>query len=282
MTDIIVSELRIHPIKGLKRTMLDVMDITTTGPLNDRRFMLIDENNQFLTQRTYPMLATIDVTVEGDEFSLVVPGETLLTFRSNDSESDLIEATIWKDTVTVVEISRKASKLVSDYMQTPCRLVGMAQNHNRLVSQKYSRTGSEEVLFADGFPFLLISQASLDELNGRLEAPVPMDRFRPNIVVTGCVPFQEDQWETIQIGDILFDLVKPCGRCIVTTIDQETGLKDTEKSKNPLKVLARYRNTENGILFGQNMIHRSTGSLTLGQSVTVVRKRESNFLTPLH
>jgi uncharacterized protein YcbX len=271
VTSITISELRIHPIKGLKRTMLDSMEIGKTGPVNDRRFMIIDDNNLFMTQRTHPMMATIDVQVGKDEFYLLVPGQAPLTFRAQ--ETDFIEAIIWKDKVEVVEVSSQASRLLSDFLQTSCRLVGMAQNHKRFVSEKYSKSG--EVLFADGYPFLLISEASLADLNGRLDAPVPMDRFRPNIVISGCAPFEEDQWDTIQIGDIVFDLVKPCSRCIVTTVDQETGLRDKEKGRNPLKALARYRNTEKGILFGQNMVHRSGGALSLGQPLTVLNPNPS-------
>lgn len=270
---ITVSELRIHPIKSLKRTQLDTMEIGKTGPLHDRQFMLIDENNQFMSQRTHPLMALIDVTIQNKTVTLSIPNQASITFQSDEQQSAPIEATIWKDTVNVLEPFLQASKGLTDYLGISCKLVAMIPNHKRLLPEKYSPMKEHEVAFADAFPFLLISQASLDDLNERLETPVPMDRFRPNIVVNGCFPYEEDTWEVIQIGNIIFDLPKSCSRCLITTVNQETGMREKEKGKNPLKALALYRNTEKGILFGQNMIHRSLGIISKGQVLTVLKRR---------
>lgn len=270
---ITVSELRIHPIKGLKRTLLDTMEIVKTGPLHDRQFMLVDANNQFMSQRTHPQMATIDVVIQNKGVILTIPNQAPLSFQYDEQHGQSFEASIWKDTVKVVELSHQASRGLTEFLGTPCKLVAMMPTHKRLLAEKYSPTREHEVAFADAFPFLLISQASLDDLNGRLEIPVPMDRFRPNIVVNGCAPYEEDTWEVIQIGDIIFDLPKSCSRCLVTTVNQETGVQEKEKGKNPLKALALYRNTEKGILFGQNMMHRSLGAISKGQVLTVLKRR---------
>lgn len=271
---ITVSELRIHPIKSMKRTLLDSMEIVSTGPRHDRQFMVIDADNKFMTQRTVPLMATINVEAAEGGFKLFVPGYEEVAF-TDQGQGDVMPAMVWRDQVDVVEVSPAASKILSDYLQTPCRLVTMAEGENRLLDENYLKSGVEEVSFADGFPFLLISQASLDDLNSRLESPVPMDRFRPNIVVTGCAPYEEDTWKAIQIGDIIFDVLKPCARCTITTTDQETGDRDKERGKNPLKALARYRNTEKGILFGMNMVHRSVGRVCVGDAVRILTGPQS-------
>ena len=271
---ITISELRIHPVKGFKRIMVETIDVTKTGPLNDRRFMLIDDNNHFLSQRTHPKMAIIGVSISSEnELNMSIPGYDPLILPQTESEP--ISAVVWKDSVTVVEWSQNISQALSEYLQISCRLVAMAPNAKRMVAEQYS-TGDDEVQFADGFPFLLASQASLDDLNTRLDVAVPMDRFRPNIVITGCAPYEEDQWKSIQIGEIIFDFPKPCSRCTVTTVDQETGIFEKEKGKNPLKALSLYRNTEKGILFGQDMTHRSTGKLQVGQSIIILERHEGN------
>lgn len=264
-----ISELFVYPGKGFQGTSLDVMDVTATGPLHDRQLMLIDENNQFMSQRQHPAIATLGISIQENQCHLSIPNLPPLVFAEDTSNP--LEATIWKDTVNVVEWSQQASQALSKFLGESCRLVGMAPNSKRELPPKYA-TGFSQVQFADGFPFLLISQASLDDLNSRLDVPVPMNRFRPNVVVTGCEPYEEDQWEAIKIGDIRFDLPKPCSRCTVTTVNQDTGQVVKERGKNPLKALARYRNTAKGIMFGQNMVHHSTGVLKVGQAVEIVKR----------
>ena len=224
-----ISGLYIYPVKGFRGTQLDSMEIVKTGPLNDRRLMIIDEENNFITQRTHPIVATIDVALYEDKFSLSLPNNDPIFFTINKEEAIL--ATIWKDQVNVVEWSKQASQMISDYIQTSCRLVGMSANSQRTLPAKY-HANLNTIQFSDQCPFLLISQSSLDDLNSHLEVPVPMNRFRPNIVVTGCNPYEEDEWDSIRIGDIVFDLPETCSRCLVTAA-QPTYMD--ESSRNSLK-----------------------------------------------
>lgn len=267
-----ISELHTYPVKGFKGTQTDSMEIVETGPLNDRRLMIIGEDNNFITQRTHPLMATIDLVLYEDKFSISLAGNSPEFFAINKEQSVL--ASVWKDEVKVEEWSKKASQLLSNYLKTPCRLVGMSANFQRTLSEKY-QANFNSINFPDQFPFLLISQSSLDDLNSRLDVPVPMNRFRPNIVVSGCDPYAEDEWDSIRIGDIVFDLPKNCSRCLVTAVNQTTGQPEKEKGKNPLKALTRYRNTPKGILFGKYMIHQSTGTIKLGQSIEVLKKSPS-------
>ena len=136
----------------------------------------------------------------------------------------------------------------------------------RPVNPMYAHSENDQVGFADGYPILLLSEASLDDLNSRLETPLPMNRFRPNIVVTNTEHYAEDTWKTIRIGDITLDIVKPCARCAITTTNQDTA----ERGKEPLKILSTYRNHEHGVIFGQNIIHRNQGQINIGDTVEIL------------
>ena len=161
-----------------------------------------------------------------------------------------------------------AASWFSDAVGKPVRLVRWAEDQMRPVSKRHTQLDGQ-VAFADGYPALLISQASLTDLNGRLEIKVPMARFRPNIVVDGCDPFAEDTWQTIRIGNLTLDVVKPCDRCEIVTVDQQTG----QVAKEPLKTLASYRREGNKVLFGQNCVHHDWGSLRVGDPVEVLSLR---------
>jgi uncharacterized protein YcbX len=177
---------------------------------------------------------------------------------------------IWKDQCVAVAAGAEADAWFTALLGTPCRLVTMPSSTVRQVDLGYAEPG-DPVGFADGFPFLLISQGSLDELNRRLEHPVPMDRFRPNIVVDGCEPHAEDGWSRVTIGEISFRVVKPCARCVITTTDQQTG----ERGREPLRTLATYRRVGNKVLFGQNLIHDGVGAVRVGDPCVVEPKAGS-------
>ncbi len=266
MSDINVSQLHTYPIKGTLGISSQTMNFCETGPENDRRWMLVDNEGHFISQRTHPQLCLIKTEIKDDTLKILVPNVGDIKVEIT-SKGELFQAIIWKDNCLVVEQSKEASSLISDFLKTPCRLVGFAANSIRPVTSSYNVTDKDQVGFADAFPILLISQGSLDDLNGRLDAPpVGMDRFRPNIVVTASAPFAEDNWKRIRIGNLILYGVKQCSRCTVTTIDQETG----EKGKEPLKTLARYRNTEKGIMFGMNMIHESNQTIHVGDKVEIL------------
>lgn len=257
-----VSQLVIYPVKGMAGIQQESMPIGKTGPENDRRWVVVDEEGKFLSQRTHPGLALIKTSLVDDHLMLTIPGNSPIPVHPT-TQGSTIEISVWKDTCLAVEQSSLASKMLSEYLKASCRLVGFAEGAMRPVSEKYAVTTSDQVGFADGFPFLIISKASLDDLNKKLAHPVPMDRFRPNIVVENVQAFAEDHWRRIRIGSVILEGVKPCSRCIVTTVDQETA----ERSKEPLKTLARYRNTEKGIIFGMNMIHHGPGTIQLGDKL---------------
>lgn len=248
-----VSELYIYPVKSLGGIALDKAEITDRGFKYDRRWMLIDDNNRFLTQREHYNMALfkLQLTAEGivvrfEEDAFTIPFQPQTTITE--------QVTIWEDTCAATIVSDNANTWFSEKMQIPCRLVYMPENSLRKVDTAYAKQ-EEIVSFADGYPFLLIGQASLDELNGRLPSAVPMNRFRPNIVFTGGTPFQEDEMQQFRIGDINFFGVKPCGRCVMTTVDQQTAVK----GKEPLKTLASYRTSNKKVLFGQNLLHKGVG-----------------------
>lgn len=265
MPQIKVTELNIYPVKGTQGISLPKLTINSTGPKDDRRWMIIDENGKFISQRTHPALAIVKSEIVEGKLKLIIPHIAPL-FIDNCDEGDMLEAVIWKDTCHVIEQSKHASQALSDYLKIPCKLVGLAKNTIRPVNSKYAVTDKDHILFADGFPVLITSQSSLNDLNDKLSDPVPMNRFRPNIVVQGLEPYEEDNWKRLRIGSVFFEAVKPCSRCTVITIDQSTG----EKGKEPLKTLAKYRNSEKGIMFGMNLIHCNEGVIQVGDNLKII------------
>jgi hypothetical protein len=173
--------------------------------------------------------------------------------------------TVWDDKCQAFDAGEDAAAWLSRYLLTKCRLVYFPDNEFRQVDLNYANKG-EKTAFSDGFPLLLISQASLDDLNSRLVLHVAMNRFRPNIVVNGCLPFAEDLWKIIRIGNVTYRLVKPCSRCVIPSINIETA----EREEEPIKTLAHYRKRDNKIFFGQNVIADVTGDIKVGMKVEVI------------
>lgn len=265
MKNIEVSEIWTYPVKSLKGMAHQASAIDTRGFLNDRRWMLIDKTGTFLTQRKYPAMALIVVNIIGNQLVFTAPNKSDLHINIQNTIAENITVNIWEDVCTAVLVSKEADDWFSNFLLGECQLVYMPEDSLRQVDTKYAPIGAI-TSFTDAFPFLLISEASLADLNSRLEIPVPMNRFRPNIVIKGTLPYEEDTWKTIRIGEIVFDVAKPCGRCIMTTIDQITA----EKNKEPLKTLATYRQLENKILFGQNLLHQNLGTIQVGDTLEVL------------
>ncbi|MCW8983326.1 MAG: MOSC domain-containing protein, partial [Gammaproteobacteria bacterium] len=180
-----------------------------------------------------------------------------------DSERSLVK--VWNDQCAAIDGGDEAAEWLSQFLGEPSRLVYFPEDELRQVDPNFANAG-ERTAFSDGFPILLISQSSLDDLNARLESPVTMQRFRPNLVIDGCEPFAEDGWQKIRIGDITLRIVKPCSRCVIPTIDLETGMKGAE----PIKTLASYRMRENRIYFGQNVIAEGCGQIEVGMAVEIL------------
>ena len=272
-----LSEIYIYPIKSLGGIRLDATNITTRGLENDRRFMLVDENGRFLSQREYTQLAIFKTEIEGEYLKIThkKDGQTIKVNLSPSSQSIPIQVTIWDDETTAIEVSQEASNWFTQALGISTRLVYMHEESQRKVESNYALTGEEITSFSDGYPILIIGQSSLDDLNNRLENPVNINRFRPNLVFTDGEPFEEDAWHEFTVGDVRFFGVKPCARCIMTTIDQETGEK---KGKEPLLTLNKYRKAGNRILFGQNVLISQLGTVSIGDDVTVLsRKKLAKF-----
>ncbi len=269
-----IIEINIYPIKSLSRISLGNSIVESRGLQFDRRWMLVNENSEFLTQREFPKMSTLNVKII----------ENNLQVFDNDNSIEVPLLPLTRDSVTVKVWSSKfradiygdeINKWFSNVLQTNCKLVSMPEETKRKVNYFYAVHKEDMVSFADGYPFLLIGESSLEDLNKRLEKKIPMNRFRPNFVVSKSEPFEEDTWRKIKIGKTVFHLVKPCARCVMTTIDQETGISD---GKEPLKTLATYRipkrSSKKKILFGQNLIAENTGErINVGDKIEILEQK---------
>ena len=261
---ITLSGLFIYPIKSCRGIALRAAEVGDRGFVHDREWLVVDRDGRFMTQRDWPSLARVEVSLVPGGLSVQAEGRTTLEIATPAPSRTRCEVTIWKDICTCRSAGPQPAAWFSDLLGTDCELVWMPPSEARQVDLEHARPG-DRVGFADGFPFLLISQASLGELNSRLETPVPMDRFRPNLVVDGCAPHDEDGWARITIADVAFSVVKPCARCVITTTDQRTGRRAAE----PLKTLAAYRVHGGQVLFGQNLVHGGRGVIRLGDECVV-------------
>ncbi len=218
----------------------------------DRRWMLVDENNLFMTQRNFPKMALFklkfpDSTQAG--FKIILDQDSIILPLAHPAIDVPVHAKVWDDDVTTFEVSDEHSRWFSERLGIKCKLVGFLEESPRPVDREY-QLKDEQVSLADGYPFLIIGNASLEDLNSRLKNPVPMNRFRPNLIFTGGDAYEEESWKYFTVGKNRFAGVKPCARCIVTTTNQESG----ERGVEPLATLAGYRKIENKVFFGQNVL----------------------------
>ena len=264
------SQLNIFPIKSLRGIPLNTARLSSGGFEYDRQWMLIDSQGRFITQRQQALLSLVDVSLTPDSLLVNAPGKTALSIPFNEGESKPVEVIVWRDHCSGIVASGPINQWFSEYSGVDCRLVRFDTTRPRRVDPVYKLGHSDQVLFADGFPFLLIGTASLEDLNQRMakknEPALPMMRFRPNIVVETDVPFIEDQWTGIRIGEVEMRIVKPCSRCVIPTIDFNTG----KKSKEPLTTLGEYRKRNGKIYFGQNVIHRYRPEQSISTGDTLV------------
>jgi len=259
---IYLSGLYVYPIKSTGGVALEASEVDERGLRLDRRWMLVDEAGQFMSQRRFPRMALIRVRIEPDRLVVDAPDMPSLEVPLQPRDAGLRLARVWDDLVEVSTVGEDADRWFGEFLDVGCKMVYLPEDSIRPVDPAYGESG-DRVGLADGFPFLLISEASLDDLNARLERPLPMNRFRPNLVVGGCEPFAEDGWRALRIGPITFRVVKPCARCAITTVDQGTAAT----GKEPLRTLARFRRSGTKVLFGQNLIHDQAGTLRLGDPV---------------
>lgn len=284
-----LSEINIYPIKSCRGISLAEAGVEDRGLEFDRRWMLVDENNRFLTQREFPVMATIapliddgQLTVDSASGRISIPRQPPTIANSGDNVQ---RVQVWSSKLRAAFYGNEVNEFFSDVLGAKVRLVVMTEAR-RPVNYWYRIHKDDNVSFADGYPFLLAGQASLDELNRRIterggeagssvRVQVPMNRFRPNFVVEGSEPFEEDSWKKVRIGGTVFHVVKPCARCPIPTIDQETGERH---SSEPTKTLATFRQVrragKNKILFGQNLIaDEAGGTVRVGDDVEVLEFR---------
>lgn len=263
-----LTEINIYPIKSTRRIALQQSEVLPRGLPWDRRWMLVDSEGRFVTARKHPRLAMVQTRVGETSLYVQGPGMPSIEVPLYPLDGERVAVQIWRDRCEALATSPEADAWFSDYLGMPVRLVQLTDDLHRGVDPAYGRPG-DEVSFADGFPLLLISEASLADLNTRLEHPVEMRRFRPNVVVAGAEPYAEDAWRRIRIGDVEFEGVKACSRCIFTTIDPDTGEKDP--AMEPLRTLGTYRRRpEGGVYFGQNLVPRSGGVIRVGDRVEIL------------
>lgn len=262
-----LSEIWVYPVKSLGGIRLTKAITEERGLQYDRRWMIIDQENVFITQRAHLKMALIDVALleEGLKIFLRADPDDFVLVPYEPVTALPVTVQVWDDTAEALTVSDEADAWLSRQLDLNLRLVVMPDSTERKADPRYAQH-NENVSFADGFPYLVISQASLDDLNGRLAEPIEMRRFRPNFVITGTEAFAEDQWKHITIGKLRFEVVKPCARCVLTTINPETA----EKGAEPLKTLATYRRNGNKILFGQNVTARDAGEIKVGDRLTVL------------
>jgi hypothetical protein len=257
-----LSSLHVYPIKSCAGIDVSAWEVDEFGLRYDRRWMVVTPRGQFLTQRELPAFAQVRVTIAPPHLRIAAPGQRELVVALDPMGGRLITTRIWADAVSVVAPDHQADAWFSEYLGHEVMLAYMPPSVMRPVDAHYAPRGGR-ASFADGFPFLLVGDASLADLNARLVVPLPMNRFRPNLVVSGSAPFAEDGWHRIVVGGLPMEVVKPCARCVVTTTDQET----LERGQEPLRTLASFRRQENQVLFGQNVVHYGTGTLRVGDGV---------------
>ncbi len=267
-----VTGLFTYPIKACAGHSLTRAALTPRGLAQDRWMMVVDVDGRFLTQRECPTLALVLPTLNGDRLTVTAPGVDELSI-SMQTDGPRREVVVWKSACQAIDQGDRVAEWFSTHLGRPVRLVRLAQDFQRTLDQRYAPRPSDTTGFADGYPILVIGEESLADLNRRLATPLPMNRFRPNIVVRGSAPYAEDTWRRFTINGLAFEGVKTCARCAVTTTDQTTGTRGRE----PLATLATYRDSDRGVLFGQNVIQtppdggptRAWGSVAVGDTVIV-------------
>ncbi len=261
-----LSGLHIYPVKSCAGITLADAELDARGLKHDRRWMIVDPAGNMITQRSHPQLALIGTAIADGQLLLSSFGMDELAVPAADASTQRMAVRIWNDEVSAWHIAA-ADAWLSQAVGEDCHLVQMPDDAIRPCDPAYAQAG-DHTGFADGFPLLLIAEASLDDLNRRLDQAVEMRRFRPNLVVAGCEAYAEDNWSAIRIGNIDMRVVKPCSRCPIPTVDPDTG---EVSSGEPLQTLASYRERDGKVYFGQNVIHNAPGRLRTGDRLTVLK-----------
>lgn len=261
-----LASLHYYPIKACRGHATDAAFVERRGLAHDRRFLVVNPEGIAVTQRDVSALALVTPNLTDTGLSLSAPKMAGLSIPIAASGT-MKRVRVWSSNVKAIDQGEPVAEWFSTYLGRPVRLVYMPETSIRRVDTRYAVLRGDHVSFADGYPILIASQESLDDLNARLETPLPMNRFRPNLIVKDCAPFEEDTWKRIRIGEVELALVKRCSRCEVTTIDQATIVR----GKEPLKTLATFRRIHsNKVMFGMNAIPLKEGRLEVGDTIEVL------------
>lgn len=263
-----IQQLYYHPIKSLGGISSSSLIIEAFGPKNDRQMMVVNQGGKFVTQRQKPIMSQIKVEDLGDSLTLNLDEESVSVKWpdfSEHKEAQLVR--VWDDELEGQLIHGDVNAWLSKHLNQNVQLVYKHVDTHRQVDLDFAKKG-DQTGFSDGFPFLLISQASIDFLQSKLDFPISMERFRPNISVSGCEPFEEDTWKRILINGIEFELVKPCSRCVIPTIDLNTG----EKQKEVMQVMLEHRKRGKNVYVGQNLLHRGVGEISIGDEIEILER----------
>ena len=265
MSNFLLTQINIYPVKSLPGISLKESFVEERGLKYDRRWMIVNAENVFITQRNFPNMVFINIEIDGDNLVLKHKKKNLeeLKIPISSSPKDEIKVHVWDDICLANVYENKINQWFSNAIESECKLVYMPNSTERRTSTKYFPE-SKNVSFADGYPFLIIGEESLNYLNTKLKKPVSMNNFRPNLVFSGGIEHDEDSWKNIKIGEHKFSVVKPCARCVITTIDSNGN-----KNKEPLSTLSKYRNFNNKIMFGQNVITHTEGVIKIGDKIVL-------------
>lgn len=275
MSKLKITDLWIYPIKSIAGIQLTEAKVEKRGLQYDRRWVLADENGIFVHQRDYPEMALLQPEINGDVMTIKHKTKTIepISFQMTEPTSTPVAVTVWDDECSAKPVSEKADVWFSQIIGKKVRLLYMHEDSVRQADQRYAIEATDKVSFADGYPVLMISEESLELLNSKAQEHIPMNRFRGNIIISGGEAHEEDTLREITIGNIIMHGVKPCARCIMTTIDVDTA----QKGKEPLKTLSTYRKLGNKILFGENFIPNNEGMIKMDDTVTVIESKTGSF-----
>jgi uncharacterized protein len=262
----VLSQICIYPIKSLGGISLEKSLVTSRGLQHDRRWIVVDANGKMLTQRQFPTMTLMKTSVLENGIGIEYQDKKIeIPFLPETTETKKVQ--IWDDLVTVIRVNQTVGKWLSKILETDCDLYFQPDEEQRLIDKKYAFE-NEHTSLADGFPILIAGEASLQDLNNRLETPVEMLRFRPNLVFAGGEPYEEDIWQSFSINEVNLYGAKPCARCPMPTIDLQTA----EFGKEPIKTLATYRKQNNKVYFGQNVLIKNIGKINIGDKIELHEK----------
>lgn len=261
-----LARIYVHPIKSARGISLRRAELDRLGLRHDRRWMLVDENGTFLSQRALPRMALTSPSFSNDTLRVSAPEMPDLSLPLHSPETgERLPVNIFGDELLAAPAGEEADRWFASFLGVDCRLVYMPEDAVRPVDPRYAAS-TDRVGFADGFPLLMFSESSLADLNSRLPEPVSERRFRPNLLISGCGPFAEDGWKRLRIADVSLRVAKPCARCTIPTVDPSAGVK----GKEPLRTLNEYRKVGSEVMFGQNLAHDGAGELRVGDAVKVL------------